>query len=109
VLPPKAAESAVYPASASADSVTKSYKEALSAGLNSSISNAVSDGFTTVTYKKKPAPASIPVNTTKHGHQPLIGVRNSANLPIIFKKERSKVLFISRFSPEVLAVILKIQ
>jgi hypothetical protein len=49
VLPPKAAESAVYPASASADSVTKSYKEALSAGLKSSISEAVSDGFTTVT------------------------------------------------------------
>jgi hypothetical protein len=33
----------------------------------------------------------------------LIGVRNSANLPIVFKKERSKALFISRFSPEDLA------
>jgi hypothetical protein len=88
--------------SASADSGKKPYNEAISAGLKPSNSWAVSDGFTTVTYKKKPAPESVPVNTIKHRRQPLIGVRNSANLPSASKKERSKEFF-SRFSPEVSA------
>jgi hypothetical protein len=87
VLPLNTAESAVYPALASADSVSRSYKDALSAGLKPSISRAVSVGFTTVTYKKKPAPASIPVYTVKHRHQPLIGIRNSANLSIVSKRK----------------------
>jgi hypothetical protein len=30
-------------------------------------------------------------------------VRNSASLPIVSKRERSKALFVSRFSPEVMA------
>jgi hypothetical protein len=51
--------------------------------LNPNNYGAVSDDFTAVTYKK-PAPGSVPVNTVK---QPLIGVRNSANLPIVSKKE----------------------
>jgi hypothetical protein len=96
VLPPKTAESAVYPASESPD-------DALSAGLKPSISGAISDGFTTVTYKKKPAPATIPVNAIKLRRQPFTGVRNSATLPIVSRKERSKALFVSRFSPEVSA------
>jgi hypothetical protein len=103
VLPPNTAESAVYPASESPDSVTKSYNDALPAGLKPSISGAISDGFTTVTYKKKPAPATIPVNAIKLRRQPLTGVRNSANLQIVSRKERSKALFVSSFSPEVSA------
>jgi hypothetical protein len=98
VLPPKTAESAVCPASASADSGMKSYKDAVPAGLKPSISGAVSHDFTTVTYKNKPASASVPVNTIKYRRQPLIGVRNSANLTIVSKKERSKAIFVSRFS-----------
>jgi hypothetical protein len=97
VLPLKTAESAICP-----DSGTKSYKDTVSAGLKPSNFGAVNDGFTTVTYKK-PAPASVPENTIKHRRQPLIGVRNSSNLPIVSKKERSKALFVSRFSPEVSA------
>jgi hypothetical protein len=42
------------------------------------------------------------VNSVKHGRQPLIGVRNCHLLPIS-KQARSKVLFVSRFSPEVSA------
>jgi hypothetical protein len=53
--------------------------------LNPNNSGAVSDGFTAVTYEK-PAPGYVSVNTVK---QPLIGVINSANLPIVSKKEGS--------------------
>jgi hypothetical protein len=56
-----------------------------------------SDGFKTVTYKKKTATGASAVNTVK----PLIGVRNSFLLPIISKETRSKALFVLRFSPEV--------
>jgi hypothetical protein len=69
-------ENSATTTSASADSGEKLYNEATSAGLKPSNSWAVSDGFTTVTYKKKPAPESVPVNTIKHRRQPLIGVRN---------------------------------
>jgi hypothetical protein len=62
-----------------------------------------SEGFTTVTYKKKPTSGTPSVNTVRHRRQPLIGVRNSASLPIVSKRERSKALFVSRFSPEVTA------
>jgi hypothetical protein len=50
------------------------------------------------------AHAVIPVKRRRH---PLIGVRNSASLPISLKKERFKALFISRFSPEVTDGTLK--
>jgi hypothetical protein len=87
-----------------ADSGTKSYREALSTGMKSKVSAADSDGFTTVTYKKKPASGTPSVNTVKQRRQPLIGVRTSASLPVVLRKERSKTLFVSRFNPEVLAV-----
>jgi hypothetical protein len=66
------------------------------------------DGFTTVKYRGK-IPASTPPDVTsaatkvKPCRQPLIGVRNSASLPVVVKKERMKALFVSRFSPEVAA------
>jgi hypothetical protein len=66
VLPLKTAEYAICSASACDDSGTKSYKDAVSASLKPSNSGATSDGFTSVTYKKKPSPASVPENTTKH-------------------------------------------
>jgi hypothetical protein len=62
-----------------------------------------SEGFTTVSYKKKPIFGTPSVNTVRQSRQPLIGVRNSASLPIVSKRERSKALFVSRFSPEVTA------
>jgi hypothetical protein len=51
------------------------------------------DGFKTVTYKKKTITDSLV--TVKYHQQPLIGVQNSASLPIISKKERLKALLIS--------------
>jgi hypothetical protein len=65
------------------------------------VSGEDSEGFTTVSYKKKPTSGIPSVNTVRHRRQPLIGVRNSASLPIVSKRERSKALFVSRFSPEV--------
>jgi hypothetical protein len=41
--------------------------------------------------------------TVKHRRQPLIGVGNSVSLPINSKKERFKILSVSRFRPEVTA------
>jgi hypothetical protein len=35
-------------------------------------------------------------------------VRNSASLPIVSKRERSKALFVSRFSPEVTAADVEV-
>jgi hypothetical protein len=65
-----------------------------------------SDGFTTVSHKKKPILAT-PIATTvknKQRRQPLIGVRNCVSLPVVSKKERSKALFVSRFNPDVTTV-----
>jgi hypothetical protein len=61
------------------------------------------DGFTTVSYKNKPTSGTPSVNTVRHRRQPLIGVRNSVSLPIVSKRERSKALVVSKFSPEVTA------
>jgi hypothetical protein len=66
-------------------------------------SSEAADGFITVSYKKKPTSGTPPVNTVRHTRQPLIAVRDSASLPIVSKRERSKALFVSRFSPEVMA------
>jgi hypothetical protein len=84
-LPPKTTE----PASASADYIgTKSYRDAATSGLRPKNSaGAVTDGFTIATYEKKPAARSVSVNPVKHCRQPLIGVRYSASLPIVSKKE----------------------
>jgi hypothetical protein len=50
-----------------------------------STSQVVSDGFQTVSYKKETVTGASAVNTVKHRRQPLIGIRNSALLPIISK------------------------
>jgi hypothetical protein len=80
----------------------------VSAGLKSAeLSEKVdSDGFTMVSHKKKPSLAASVATTTKNKQrrQPLIGVRNCVSLPVISKKERSRALFVSRFSPEVTTV-----
>jgi hypothetical protein len=55
-----------------------------------------SDGFKTVTSRRKTATGAPAVVTVKHCRQPLVGVRNS-----ISKKERFNTLFFSRFRPEV--------
>jgi hypothetical protein len=44
------------------------------------------DGFTNLTYKKKPIHAAIA--TTIKKHQPLIGVKNYFSLPVVSKEER---------------------
>jgi hypothetical protein len=80
----------------------------VSAGLQSvELSAKVdSDGFTTVSHKKKPILAT-PIATTvknKQRSQPLTGVRNCVSLPVVSKTERSKTHFVSRFSPEVATV-----
>ncbi|KDR17953.1 hypothetical protein L798_08171 [Zootermopsis nevadensis] len=102
----KAADPALCSASTSADAGSKSYKDILSAGLKPKVSGAESEDFITVSYKKKPTsvmPSVNTVNTVRQRRQPLIGVRNSAALPIVCKRERSKALFVSRFSPGVSA------
>jgi hypothetical protein len=65
---------------------------------------ADSDGFKIVTYKKQSTQATSAATTVNQHRQPLIGVRNFPSLPIVSKKERSKALFVSRFSPEVTTV-----
>jgi hypothetical protein len=67
------------------------------------VSGVDSEGFATVSYKKKPTCGTPTVNTVRQHRRPLIGVRNSASLPIVSKRERSKALFVSQFSPEVTA------
>jgi hypothetical protein len=57
----------------------------------------------TVNYKKKTTTDALAVIIVDHRRQPLVGVRNSASLPIISGKERFKALFVSRFSPEITA------
>jgi hypothetical protein len=67
------------------------------------VSGEDSEGFATVSYKEKPTSGIPSVNTVRHRRQPLIGVRNSASLPIVSKRERCKALFVSIFIPEVTA------
>ncbi|XP_033610480.1 uncharacterized protein LOC111872200 [Cryptotermes secundus] len=66
------------------------------------------EGFKTVKYKRKtqaklPPADIVAVSTVRHRRQPLIGVHKSPSLPVIAKKERTKALFVSRFSPKVTA------
>jgi hypothetical protein len=82
-----------------AEPAVRTYKEVAAAGLQrknadgayapQSVSRTKSvtteDGFTTVSSKRRGAPE---VQTSKHRKQPLIGVSNSACLPVI-SKERS--------------------
>jgi hypothetical protein len=79
-------------AGAGVDAGCKSYKDVLSTGLKPKVAIVESEGFTTVTYKRTPTSIAPSVNIIKHRRQPLVGVRNSAILPIVSKKERSKAL-----------------
>jgi hypothetical protein len=87
-----------------------SYRDVPVAGISPSGPTALfdADGFKTVSYRKKTVintpPAKISaVNKVKPRRQPLIGVSSSLSLTAISKTERSKALFVSRFSPEVTA------
>jgi hypothetical protein len=86
-----------------------SYRDIAANGISPSGPAVVPDteGFKTVTYKKKSnssSPAEITaVNKVKPRRQPLIGAGSSQALPVIAKPERSKALFVSRFSPQVTA------
>ena len=100
---PVLAKSSVPATSSSADAVVLSYRDVASAGLPSKPDVPTdSEGFVPVVRKKKPIAVSVN-NTIKPRRQPLIGVRNSASLPTVVKKERTKALFVSRFCPEVSA------
>ncbi|KDR11797.1 hypothetical protein L798_14176 [Zootermopsis nevadensis] len=98
----KAKDAVPCSASTVADAGSKSYKDVLSAGLKPKVSSVDTEGFTTVSHKKKPSSGTPSANTIRQRRQPL-GVRNSASVPIVSKSERSKALFVSRFSPEVTA------
>jgi hypothetical protein len=83
---------------------------AAAAGIPPSGPTALHDpnGLKTVTYRKKTATntshAEISaVNKVKPCRQPLISVSSSLSLPAISKPEKSKALFVSRFSLEVTA------
>jgi hypothetical protein len=85
-----------------------SYRDVAAAGISPPKPTTLpdADGFKTVTYRKKTTtnthPAEIAaVNRVKPRRQPLIGVGSSVSLPVITKPQRSKALFVSRFSPEV--------
>jgi hypothetical protein len=86
-----------------------SYRDVAATGISPSRPTALPDpdGFKTVTYRRKATsstpPAEVAVNKVKPRRQPLIGVSSSISLPVITKPERSKALFVSRFSPEVTA------
>jgi hypothetical protein len=88
-----------------------SSKEAVSAGLRpQSVSRTTvitEDGFTTVSRKKRGRTAeefpSLPTIAAKSHKSTTIRVRSSSSLPIVAKKIRSKVLFVSGFSPQVTA------
>jgi hypothetical protein len=89
---------------------TLSYRDIAVAGISPSGPTALpdADGFKTVSYRKKtvintPLAKISAVNKVKPRRQPLIGVSSSLSLPVISKPERSKALFVSRFSPEVTA------
>jgi hypothetical protein len=66
------------------------------------------DGFKTVRYRKKAAtntpPAELPVTRKfKHRRESASVLAALYSLPVIRKPERTKVLFVSCFSPEVTA------
>jgi hypothetical protein len=61
----KAADPALCSAFTNADAGSKSYKDILSAGLKPKVSGMDSEGFTTVSYKKKPTSGMPSVNTVR--------------------------------------------
>jgi hypothetical protein len=58
------ADPALCSASTNADAGSKSYEDILSAGLKPKVSGVDSEGFTTVSYKKKPTSQTPSVNIT---------------------------------------------
>jgi hypothetical protein len=100
----------IYPIPAATALTELSYRDVAAAGIlpSGSVPLPHRDGFKTVTYRKKAAtntpPAELPVaRKFKHRRQPCIGASSSLSLPVIRKPERTKALFVSRFSPEVTA------
>jgi hypothetical protein len=92
------------PASASADSGTKSCKDPGTAGSKPKYSEADTDDLTTASDKKKLAPGSASFNTLKHCRQQLIDVRNSAIFKLFQKRKGLKTfIFFFCFIPEFLA------
>jgi hypothetical protein len=84
-----------------------SYRDVVAAGISPSTSGTAvlpaQDGFITVSYKEKKSTSSPHAVRVKHRRQPQIGVGSSLALPVVRKPERTKALFVSRFSPEVTA------
>jgi hypothetical protein len=87
-----------------------SYRDVAAAGIppSGSVPLPDRDEFKTVTYRKKEAtntpPAELPVTRKyRHRREPCIGASSSLSLPVIRKPERTKALFVSRFSLEVMA------
>jgi hypothetical protein len=82
-----------------------SYRDVAAAGVSPSGPTALPDAdrFKTVSYSKKTPVEISAVNKVKPRRQPLNAVSRSLSLPVISKPERSKALFVSRFSPEVTA------
>jgi hypothetical protein len=82
-------------------------KEVVLAGFKSRTTVTTEDGFTTVIRKQRGRTAeefpSLLTITTKSHKATMIWVRSSSSLPIVAKKIRSKALFVSRFSPQVIA------
>jgi hypothetical protein len=109
-VPSAALPSNALPVTSIPAATTLSYRDIAAAGIPPSEHTALPDpdGFKIVTYRKKTPintpPADIAaVNKVKPHRQPLIDVSSSLSLPVISKPERSKALFVSRFSPKVTA------
>jgi hypothetical protein len=72
--PHNAAEHAVCSASAGVDVGSISVEGVLLAGLKQKVSGVDSEGFTAVSYKKKPTSGTPSVSIVKRSRQPLIGI-----------------------------------
>jgi hypothetical protein len=95
------------PISAATILIELSYRDVATVGISPLGSAPLPDryGFKTVTYRKKAAtntpPAEIPATRKViHRKEPCIGVSSSLS-PVIRKPERTKALFVSRFSLKV--------
>jgi hypothetical protein len=111
-LSTEALPAALIPATAALTELL--YSDVAVAGISPSGSVLLPDcdGFKTVMYRKKAAtitpPAEIPaMRKVRHGREPCIGVSSSLSLPVIRKPERTKMVFVSRFSPKLLLMFLK--
>jgi hypothetical protein len=107
-VPSAALRTQAFPATSIPAETTLSYRDVAAAGISPSGPTELPDpdGFKTVTYRRKTStrtPTEIAVKKIKPRRQPLIGASSSQSLPVISKPERSKTLFVSRFSSVVTA------